>query len=80
MSVITIHADDYIAVAVREYANRVGKSVNLAVKDLLAGALGLAKQPRICHDLSEFCGILKKGEADEIRANMKCFDRIDKDL
>ena len=36
--------------------------------------------PRICHDLSEFCGILKKGEADEIRANMKCFDRIDKDL
>ena len=57
-----------------------GKSVNLAVKDLLAGALGLAKSPKIRHDLSEFCGILKKGEADEIRANMKCFDRIDKDM
>ena len=80
MSVITIHAEDHIAVAVREYANRIGKSVNVAVKDLLAGALGLAKQPRIRHDLSEFCGILKKGEADEIRANMKCFDRIDKDM
>lgn len=80
MSVITIHAEDYIAVAVREYANRIGKSVNLAVKDLLAGALGLAKQPRIRHDLSEFCGILKKDEADEIRASMKCFDRIDKDM
>ena len=80
MSVITIHAEDYIAVAVREYANRIGKSVNLAVKDLLAGALGLAKQPKIRHDLSEFCGILKKGEADEICANMKCFDRIDKDM
>ena len=80
MSVITIHAEDYIAVAVREYANRIGKSVNLAVKDLLAGALGLAKQPKIRHDISEFCGILKKGEADEIRANMKCFDRIDKDM
>ena len=26
------------------------------------------------------CGILKKGEADEIRANMKCFDRIDKEI
>ena len=80
MSVITIHAEDHIAVAVREYANRIGKSVNVAVKDLLAGALGLAKQPRIRHDLSEFCGILKKGESDEIRANMKCFDRIDKDM
>ena len=80
MSVITIHAEDYIAVAVREYANRIGKSVNFAVKDLLAGALGLAKPPKIRHDLSEFCGILKKGEADEIRANMKCFDRIDKDM
>ena len=80
MSVITIHAEDYIAVAVREYANRIGKSVNLAVKDLLAGALGLAKQPKIRHDLSEFCGILKKGEADEIRTKMKCFDRIDKDM
>ena len=80
MSVITIHAEDHIAVAVREYANRIGKSVNVAVKDLLAGALGLAKQPRIRHDLSEFCGILKKGEADEIRANMKCFDRIDRDM
>ena len=31
MSVITIHAEDHIAVAVREYANRIGKSVNLAV-------------------------------------------------
>lgn len=80
MSVITVHAEDYIAVAVREYANRIGKSVNLAVKDLLVGALGLAKPPKTCHDLSEFCGILKKGEADEIRANMKCCDRIDKDM
>ena len=80
MSVITIHAEDYIAVAVRAYANRIGKSVNLAVKELLAGALGLAKPPKTYHDLSEFCGILKKGEADEIRAKMKCLDRIDKDM
>ena len=80
MSVITIHAEDHIVLAIREYANRIGKSVNLAVKDLLTGALGLSKQPKIRHDLSEFCGILKKGEADEIRANMKCFDRIDKDM
>ena len=80
MSVITIHAEDHIVVAVREYTNRIGKSVNRAVKDLLAGALGLAKPPKTRHDLSEFCGILKKGEADEIRANMKCFNRIDKDM
>ena len=80
MSVLTIHAEDHLVVAVRAYETRIGKRVNLAVKDLLAGALGLAKPPKTRHDLSEFCGILKKGEADEIRANMKCFNRIDKDM
>ena len=46
----------------------------------IGSTLGLAKPPKTHHDLSEFCGILKKGEADEIRANIKCFDRIDKEI
>lgn len=80
MSVITIHAEEHITCAVRDYANRIGKSVNFAVKDLLSGALGLTKPPKIRHDLSAFCGILKKGEADKIHANMECFNRVDKDM
>lgn len=80
MSVITIHAEDALAAAVRLYADRLGKSVNFAVKELLSSALGLAKAPRRRHDFSEFCGVLKKGDADEIRAKMKALDRVDAEL
>lgn len=80
MSVITIHAEDYLVQAVREYANRMGTSINLAVKELLSGALGLSKPVKPRHDFSRFSGILKKDEADEIRASLKQFDVIDEDL
>lgn len=80
MSVITIHAEDHLVLAVRSYAERMGKSVNLAVKDLLAGALGIAKAPPKRHDLSRYCGIFKKGEADEIKARISNFDRVDEEL
>lgn len=80
MSVLTIHAEEYLADAVRAHADRMGTSVNVAAKELLASALGLLKPPRKRHDFSEFCGILKKGEADEIRENLKVFDEIDEDM
>lgn len=80
MSVITIHAEDELAAAVRLYADRLGKSVNFAVKEILSSALGLVKAPRRRHDFSEFCGIFKKGDTDEVRANMKPFDAVDADL
>ena len=66
MSVLTIHAEEYLADAVRAHADRMGTSVNVAAKELLASALGLLKPPRKRHDFSEFCGVLKKSEADEI--------------
>ena len=80
MAVITIHAEDYLAQAVRGYAERMGKSVNLAVKDLLAGALGITKAPSKRHDMSRYCGILEKGEADEIKARISRFDCVDEEL
>ena len=79
MSAITIHAEDYLALAIREYAVRAGQSVNSAVKDLIAGALGLVKAPKKRHDFSEYCGILKKGDADAVRKNMAVFDKIDEE-
>jgi len=80
MSVITIHAEDHLAAAVREYADRLGKSVNLAVKELLASALGLVKPPKRRHDFSEFCGVLGKSDADEIRRKLKVFEKVDSEL
>ena len=80
MSVITIHAEDDLAAAVRLYADQLGKSVNFAVKEILSSALGLVKAPRRRHDFSEFCGIFQEGEADEVRASIKALDTIDRDL
>ena len=80
MSAITIHAEDYLALAIKEYAARAGQSVNSAVKELVAGALGLVKPPRKRYDFSEYCGILKKGDAEAIRKNMEIFERIDEEV
>ena len=41
MTTVTIHADDAFATELRKYADRLGKSVNQAVKDLLSPVLGL---------------------------------------
>ena len=41
MTTVTIHAEDAFAAALRAYAERLGKSVNQAVKDLLSPVLGL---------------------------------------
>ena len=43
MTTVTIHAEDAFAAALREYADRLGKSVNQTVKDLLSPILGLIK-------------------------------------
>jgi len=80
MAVLTIHAEDYLADAVREYADRFGKSVNLAAKELLSSALGLVKPPCKRHDFTEFCGVLKKGEAAKMRDAIAGFDTIDRNF
>jgi len=77
VSVLTIHAEDYLDEAVRKYANRFGKSINLAAKELLSSALGLVKPPCKRHDFTEFCGVLKKGEAEKMRHAVATFDTID---
>lgn len=41
MTTMTIHAEDVFAVALRDYARNLGKSVNQTVKDVFAPLLGL---------------------------------------
>ena len=43
MTTMTIHADDAFAVALRDYARNLGKSVNQTVKDVFAPILGLVE-------------------------------------
>lgn len=46
MTTMTIHAEDDFAVALREYAAKLGKSVNRTVKDVFAPILGLAESEK----------------------------------
>lgn len=81
MSTITIHAEDYIAVALREHAERMGKSVNMAAKEILAGALGLVQKPkRRTPSFMKCAGILSHEAADELRAAQADFSRVDEEM
>lgn len=81
MSTITIHAEDYIAVALREHAERLGKSVNMAAKEILSAALGLvAKSKRKVPSFMKCAGILSREAADELRAAQADFSRVDEEM
>ena len=81
MSTITIHAEDYIAIALREHAERMGKSVNMAAKEILAGALGLVQKPkRKTPSFLKCAGILSHEAADELRAVQADFSRVDEEM
>ena len=81
MSTITIHAEDYIAVALREHAERLGMSVNRTAKEILSTALGLeAKPKRRTPSFMKCAGILSHEAADELRSAQVAFSRIDEEM
>lgn len=81
MSTITIHAEDYLAVALREHADKVGKSVNMAAKEILAAALGLVPKPkRRAPSFMKCAGMLSHEAAEELRAAQGEFSRVDEEM
>ena len=81
MSTITIHAEDYIAVALREHAERLGKSVNMTAKEILSVALGLVAKPkRKVPSFMKCAGILSHEAADELRAAQADFSHVDEEM
>ena len=81
MSTITIHAEDCIAVALREHAERLGKSVNKAAQEILAAALGLVAKPkRRTPSFMKCAGILSREAADELRAAQADFSLVEESM
>ena len=69
MTTVTIHAEDAFATALREYADRLGKSVNQAVKDLLSPVLGLHSE-NVSNRVNQWkavYGCIPKKEAEFVR-------------
>lgn len=82
MTTVTIHAEDAFAVALREYADRLGKSVNQTVKDLLSPVLGLIKvsaSDRVNRWKAVY-GCVPKKEADAVRNAIAAQHSIDEEM
>jgi len=81
MSTITIHAEDYLAAAVRDYAAKMDKSVNVAVKELLASALHLVRPAKRREpSFMKCCGMLDSKSADALRAAQEDFSQVDAEM
>ena len=82
MTTVTIHAEDAFAAALRAYADRLGKSVNQAVKDLLSPIIGLRSEnaPNRVNQWKAVYGCISKKEADSVRKAIAAQHSIDEDM
>lgn len=80
---ITFRAEPDFIVALRDYAAKCGLSVNRALREILAPAIGFTK-PRTAsvprNNLARFSGCLDKESCQELRRAQAAFSIIDKDL
>ena len=82
MTTVTIHAEDAFATALRAYADRLGKSVNQAVKDLLSPVLGLhsCNPSNRENQWKAVYGCIPKKETDLIRKTIAAQHTIDEEM
>ena len=82
MTTVTIHAEDPCATALRACADRLGKSVNQAVKDLLSPVLGLhsCNSSNRVNQWKAVYGCIPKKEADFVRKAIAAQHTIDEEM
>lgn len=79
MTTLTIHADDYLADAIRVAASNAGSSINVFLKDLISSALGVSGTRRtpsfmnVTHRLTD-------GGAKELLSAQAAFSQVDEEL
>ena len=79
MTTMTIHAEDAFAVALRNYARTLGKSVNQTVKDVFAPILGLA-EPEAESPWARFYGAGSEIDCRAWEEDLASLRQIDKEL
>ena len=79
MTTMTIHAEDAFAVALRNYARTLGKSVNQTVKDVFAPILGLA-EPEAESPWTRFYGAGAEIDCRAWEKDIASLRQIDKEL
>ena len=81
MNTMTIHADDVYAIALRAYAEKIGKSISQTVQILTAPKLGLARDFKEDENpFMELCGVLPKGSAAGMAAKLAQHRSVDAEM
>jgi len=81
MCTMTIHADEVFAEALRNYAAKLGKSVNQTVQDVLAPVLGLPTDSATTENpFMECCGVLSKADGRQLSESLSAQREIDAEM
>lgn len=82
MTTVTIHAEDDFATALREYAARLDKSINQAVKDLIAPVIGFCKSGTLKREnpWKSVYGCISRDDAASVRKAIAEQHVIDEDM
>ena len=80
---LTFRAEPDFIEAVRAYAEKMGMSVNSALKEIIAPVIGFARSRKATaprNDLSRFCGVLKDVDCTELEAAQSSFSPVDEEM
>ena len=84
MEALTFRAEPDFITALKDYADRLGISVNAALREIVAPVIGFSKRLRTSkrprNNLSRFRGTLTKDDLAPIIAAQGDFAKIDKDM
>jgi len=81
MCTMTIHANDVFADALRNYAARLGKSVNQTVQDLLAPTLGLSTATTTPENpFLSCCGVISGADGRRIGKSLSAHRKVDAEM
>ena len=84
MGALTFRAEPEFVMALKAYADRLGISVNAALKEIVAPVIGFSKRLRTSrhpkNNLVRFRGTLTKDDLAPIVAAQGDFSKIDEDM
>lgn len=83
-SALTFRATPEFIDAIRAYAGRVGMTVNGALREIIAPAVGFSTHARTStcprNDLAKFCGALKKVDCRKLEDVQSEFGKVDPEM
>ena len=79
MTTLTIHADDYLAEAIRTAAEDAGRSINVFLKDIIGAALGVSGR-RLAPSFMKVTHRISAAGAKELRSVQGDFSKVDEEL